>query len=115
MRLEGWHFVIVIALALLLFGAPRLPGLARSAGQSLRIFRSEVRQMKDESPAASTEPAGSTEPAVPAPVAASPVPAPAPATSAPLAAAAPVTTSAPLAPAAYAAPDPAQKGQISGT
>ena len=48
MRLEGWHIVIIVVLAILLFGAPKLPGLARSVGQSLRIFKSEVRQMKDE-------------------------------------------------------------------
>lgn len=48
MRLEGWHIVIIIVIAILLFGAPKLPGLARSVGQSLRIFKSEVRQMKDE-------------------------------------------------------------------
>lgn len=46
--LQGWHLVIIIILALLLFGAPKLPGLARSMGQSLRIFKSEVRQMKDD-------------------------------------------------------------------
>lgn len=46
--LQGWHLVIIIVLALLLFGAPKLPGLARSVGQSLRIFKSEVRQMKDD-------------------------------------------------------------------
>ncbi|GAA4379076.1 Sec-independent protein translocase subunit TatA [Paeniglutamicibacter cryotolerans] len=48
--LNGMHLVIIIVLALLLFGAPKLPGLARSVGQSLRIFKSEVRQMKDEDP-----------------------------------------------------------------
>jgi sec-independent protein translocase protein TatA len=48
--LQGWHLVIIIVLALLLFGAPKLPGLARSMGQSLRIFKSEVRQMKDDDP-----------------------------------------------------------------
>jgi sec-independent protein translocase protein TatA len=46
--LQGWQIVIILVLALLLFGAPKLPGLARSMGQSLRIFKSEVRQMKDE-------------------------------------------------------------------
>ncbi|GAA1411192.1 Sec-independent protein translocase protein TatA [Glutamicibacter uratoxydans] len=46
--LQGWHLIIIIVLALLLFGAPKLPGLARSMGQSLRIFKSEVRQMKDD-------------------------------------------------------------------
>lgn len=48
MGLQGWHLIIIIILALLLFGAPKLPGLARSMGQSLRIFKSEVRQMKDD-------------------------------------------------------------------
>ncbi len=48
MRLQGWHIVIMIVIVIVLFGAPRLPGLARSVGQSLRIFKSEVKQMKDE-------------------------------------------------------------------
>ncbi|WP_155850249.1 Sec-independent protein translocase subunit TatA [Arthrobacter sp. Br18] len=48
MRLEGWHLIIIIAVAVLLFGAPKLPGLARSVGQSLRIFKSEVKQMKED-------------------------------------------------------------------
>ena len=71
MKLEGWHLVIVILLAVMLFGAPKLPGLARSVGQSLRIFRSEVRQMKEENPSASTagDAAGpvAAAPAVPEP------------------------------------------------
>jgi len=29
-----------------LFAAPKLPGMARSLGQSMRIFKSEVREMK---------------------------------------------------------------------
>ncbi len=48
MNIQGWHIVIIIVLAIVLFGAPKLPGLARSVGQSLRIFKSEVKQMKDE-------------------------------------------------------------------
>ncbi|MBG6218865.1 sec-independent protein translocase protein TatA [Arthrobacter sp. CAN_A6] len=48
MRLEGWHLIIIIALAVLLFGAPKLPGMARSVGQSMRIFKSEVKQMKED-------------------------------------------------------------------
>ena len=50
MNIQGWQILILVALAILLFGANKLPGLARSMGQSLRIFKSEVRQMKDESP-----------------------------------------------------------------
>ncbi len=55
MRLEGWHIVIIIVLAIVLFGAPKLPGLARSVGQSLRIFKSEIKQLKDENPTAETD------------------------------------------------------------
>lgn len=45
----GWpHLLVILAVVLLLFGAPKLPGLARSLGQSMRIFRSEVKTMKDE-------------------------------------------------------------------
>lgn len=46
--LQGWHLIIIIAVIVLLFGAPKLPGLAKSLGQSLRIFRGEMKQMKDE-------------------------------------------------------------------
>lgn len=42
-NLSGWHLLIVLAVVLLLFGAPKLPGLARSIGQSMRIFRSEIK------------------------------------------------------------------------
>jgi sec-independent protein translocase protein TatA len=45
---EGWTPVIIIVIIVLLFGAPKLPGLARSLGQSMRIFRGEMKTMKDE-------------------------------------------------------------------
>ncbi|GAA3694391.1 hypothetical protein GCM10022377_03760 [Zhihengliuella alba] len=55
MGIQGWQWLIIIALVLLLFGAPKLPGLARSMGQSLRIFKTEVRHMKDDDPKAEQE------------------------------------------------------------
>lgn len=45
--LQPWHWVIVIAVFVLLFGAKKLPDAARSLGQSMRIFKSEVKEMKD--------------------------------------------------------------------
>ncbi|RFA16342.1 hypothetical protein B7R21_02920 [Subtercola boreus] len=42
-NLNGWHAVIVIAVLLLLFGATKLPALARSLGQSARILKDEVK------------------------------------------------------------------------
>jgi sec-independent protein translocase protein TatA len=45
-NLNGWHLLIILAVILLLFGAPKLPGLAKSIGQSMRIFKGEVDEMK---------------------------------------------------------------------
>ena len=45
----GWpHLIVILVIILLLFGAPKLPGLAKSIGQSMRIFRGEMKTMKDE-------------------------------------------------------------------
>lgn len=44
----GWHALIILVVILLLFGAPKLPALARSLGQSMKILKSEVRSDKDE-------------------------------------------------------------------
>jgi len=41
--LTGWHALIILAVIVLLFGATKLPGLAKSVGQSMKIFRSEMK------------------------------------------------------------------------
>ncbi|MFT4235858.1 MAG: twin-arginine translocase TatA/TatE family subunit [Microbacterium sp.] len=48
--LTGWHLLILLAVVLLLFGAARLPALAKSVGQSARVFKKEINEMKDENP-----------------------------------------------------------------
>jgi sec-independent protein translocase protein TatA len=58
-NLTGWHFLIILVIILLLFGAPKLPGLARSLGQSAKIFKSEIKpedkdKVGDDTTAAST-------------------------------------------------------------
>lgn len=60
-NLSGWHLLIIIAVVLLLFGAPKLPGLARSLGQSMRIFKSEVKQMKEDDKSTDTSAADSND------------------------------------------------------
>ena len=37
------HLILILVIVLLLFGAPKLPGLARSLGQSMKIFRAEIK------------------------------------------------------------------------
>ena len=53
-NLGGWTGLIVLVVVLLLFGAPKLPALAKSLGQSLKIFKSEVRPGDDTTGSADT-------------------------------------------------------------
>ncbi|QIM15251.1 hypothetical protein G7067_00585 [Leucobacter insecticola] len=41
-NLGGGHLIVILFIVLLLFGAPKLPGLAKSLGQSARILKKEV-------------------------------------------------------------------------
>ncbi len=40
--------LILVLIIVLVFGANKLPGAARSLGRSMRIFKSEVKQMHDD-------------------------------------------------------------------
>lgn len=61
--LEPWHIIVILALLVLLFGSRKLPDAARSVGQSLRIFKSEMKAAaKDDTPAAPAQPAGPVAP-----------------------------------------------------
>ncbi len=44
----GWHALIILVVVVLLFGATKLPGLAKSVGQSMKIFRSEMKSSDSE-------------------------------------------------------------------
>lgn len=63
--LTGWHFLIILAVILLLFGAAKLPALAKSMGQSARVFKGEIKAMKDDD---ATKTDAGTAPTVQAPV-----------------------------------------------
>ncbi len=47
--LSPWHWAILAVVVILLFGAKRLPDAARSLGKSLRIFKSEIHELQNES------------------------------------------------------------------
>jgi sec-independent protein translocase protein TatA len=42
------HLLILLLVIVVLFGAKRLPDAARGLGRSLRILKSEVKEMQDE-------------------------------------------------------------------
>ncbi|MDO5534910.1 MAG: twin-arginine translocase TatA/TatE family subunit [Propionibacteriaceae bacterium] len=45
-NMQGWEWVILIVLALLIFGGTRLAGAGKNAGRALREFKDETRQIK---------------------------------------------------------------------
>ena len=47
-NLTGWHLIIILAVVLLLFGAAKLPALAKAVGQSAKIFKNEVKGLHDD-------------------------------------------------------------------
>ena len=52
-----WKILILAAVILVLFGSRKLPGAARSLGQSMRILKSEISTLHDdETPAAAAAP-----------------------------------------------------------
>lgn len=55
-NLTGWHLLVVLAVILLLFGAAKLPALAKSMGQSARVFKSEMKEMKRDDEIAAQSP-----------------------------------------------------------
>jgi sec-independent protein translocase protein TatA len=42
------HILILVLVVLILFGWKKLPDVARSLGRSMRIFKSEVEEMKND-------------------------------------------------------------------
>lgn len=46
--MQPWHWIVLLVVVLLLFGSSRLPGLAKSVGQSMKIFKKEVKDLRDD-------------------------------------------------------------------
>lgn len=42
------HIVVILVIFMVLFGAKRLPDSARSLGRSMRIFKSEIKEMQED-------------------------------------------------------------------
>jgi len=62
-NITGWHMLIVVFVILLLFGAPKLPALAKSLGQSMHILKKEVRSSTDDADGDATGTAAAAAPA----------------------------------------------------
>lgn len=56
-RLGAPEIILILVVIILLFGAKKLPDMARSLGKSARILKSEAKAMKDEGGNSATAPA----------------------------------------------------------
>ncbi|WP_433585734.1 twin-arginine translocase TatA/TatE family subunit [Microbacterium hydrocarbonoxydans] len=65
-NLTGWYALIILAIIVLIFGAAKLPALARSVGQSVRILRAEAAEHVETVPASASPRSEQTD--APAPV-----------------------------------------------
>lgn len=45
---QGMEWLVILAIVVLVFGAAKLPDLARSSGQALRIFKSETKTLRND-------------------------------------------------------------------
>ncbi|MCR6689293.1 Sec-independent protein translocase subunit TatA [Cellulomonas sp.] len=63
-NLSAWHVIVLVGVLILLFGAKRLPELAQGIGQSMRIFKSEIKDLTDDDEPARPVVAAPAAPAV---------------------------------------------------
>ena len=67
--MKPMHWVILLVIVLLLFGAKRLPDLAKSVGQSMKIFKKEIKELQeDDVPVTPVAPVAPVSPVAPVPV-----------------------------------------------
>ena len=48
MRFQVWHMIVLLVLVLVVFGSGRLPDIAKSVGQSMKVFKKEIKELRDE-------------------------------------------------------------------
>ena len=48
MKFTPTHIVVLLVLVLLVFGSSKLPDIARSVGQSMKVFKKEVKELRDD-------------------------------------------------------------------
>jgi sec-independent protein translocase protein TatA len=60
-NLQAPEIILILVVLVLLFGAKKLPDLSRSLGRSMRIFKSEIKEMKHEDEPAKPQPPDTRE------------------------------------------------------
>lgn len=64
---QGAEWLIILAVVILIFGAAKLPELARGTGQALRIFKAETKGLRDDDKDETTPPVAAPPTELPPP------------------------------------------------
>ena len=63
----GWEIILILAVVLILFGAKKLPELAKGLGQGIKEFKKATREVTDEIQNSTVDTPPPAKPAAPAP------------------------------------------------
>ena len=50
MRFQIWHFIVLLVVLIVIFGAAKLPDIAKSIGQSAKVFKKEMKELTEDVP-----------------------------------------------------------------
>ena len=53
---KPWHWIVIIVLLVILFGADKLPDFASNLGRSLKVFKKEVKELREDDAGAQQKP-----------------------------------------------------------
>lgn len=70
---QGAEWLVILAIVVLVFGAAKLPELARGTGQALRIFKTETKGLRDDEDEKPAGPTATTAPSELPPASTAPV------------------------------------------
>jgi sec-independent protein translocase protein TatA len=48
MKPQAWHLIVLLVVILLVFGASKLPDITRNVGKSMKIFKEEVKDLRED-------------------------------------------------------------------
>lgn len=46
--MRPWHWIVVLLVIVVVFGASRLPNIAKNVGQSAKVLKKEMRELTDD-------------------------------------------------------------------
>lgn len=48
MKPQAWHLIVLLVVILIVFGASKLPDITRNVGKSMKIFKEEVKDLRED-------------------------------------------------------------------